>query len=48
MIENLWELCLKKALGYSRNIPAAKMITAVGWQDVAILFLEKCEWLAWV
>ncbi|HPC34152.1 MAG TPA: transglycosylase domain-containing protein [Candidatus Absconditabacterales bacterium] len=32
---------LKKALGYSRNIPAAKMITAVGGQDVAIPFLRK-------
>lgn len=34
-------LPLKKALGYSRNIPAAKMITALGWQDVAIPFLRK-------
>ncbi|MCK9467474.1 MAG: penicillin-binding protein [Candidatus Absconditabacterales bacterium] len=34
-------LPLKKALGYSRNIPAAKMIIAAGGQDVAIPYLRK-------
>ena len=37
-------LPLKKALAYSRNIPAAKIITALGGQDVAIPFLRKM-WL---
>ncbi len=32
-------LPLKKALAYSRNIPATKMITALWWQDVALPFL---------
>ncbi len=32
-------LPLKKALSYSRNIPATKMITALWWQDVALPFL---------
>ncbi|HKL43762.1 MAG TPA: transglycosylase domain-containing protein [Candidatus Absconditabacterales bacterium] len=32
---------LKKALAYSRNVPAAKMITAIGGQDVALPFLRK-------
>lgn len=37
----LWVLPLKNALAYSRNIPATKMITAVGGQDVALPFLIK-------
>ncbi len=38
-------LPLRKALAYSRNIPAAKMITAIWWQDVALPFLRDL-WLA--
>lgn len=37
----LWLLPLKNALAYSRNIPAAKMISAVWWQSVALPFLRK-------
>ncbi len=37
----LWVLPLKNALAYSRNIPAAKMIQAVWWQDVALPYLRK-------
>ena len=37
----LWIMPLKNALAYSRNIPAAKMIQAVWWQDVALPFLRK-------
>ena len=34
-------LPLKMALGHSRNIPAAKMITAIGWEVVAKPFLRQ-------
>ncbi len=34
-------LPLKNALAYSRNIPAAKMIAALGGQDVALPFLRS-------
>jgi membrane peptidoglycan carboxypeptidase len=34
-------LPLKKALGHSRNIPSAKMITALGGETVAKPFLHK-------
>lgn len=34
-------LPLKKALGYSRNIPAVKMFFALGWEEVAKPFLQK-------
>lgn len=37
----MWILPLKNALAYSRNIPAAKMIQAVWWQDVALPFLRS-------
>jgi len=40
-------LPLKKALAYSRNVPAAKVITALWWQDVALPFLRKL-WLSWL
>ena len=34
-------LPLRNALAYSRNIPAVKMITALGWQDVALPYLRS-------
>ncbi len=34
-------LPLRKALGHSRNVPAAKMITAIGWELVAKPFLRQ-------
>lgn len=37
----LWILPLRNALAYSRNIPAVKMITALGWQDAALPFLRS-------
>ena len=37
----LWILPLRNALAYSRNIPAVKMITALGWQDVALPYLRS-------
>ncbi len=39
-----WMLPLKKALGHSRNIPSAKVITALGGEVVAKPFLKKL-WL---
>ncbi len=40
-------LPLKKALGHSRNIPAAKTFTALGGEVVAKPFL-KSLWLSWI
>lgn len=40
-------LPLKKALGHSRNIPSAKVITALGWESVVKPFLHKL-WLSGV
>lgn len=42
-----WILPLKKALWHSRNIPSAKMITALWWETVAKPFLQKL-WLKWI
>lgn len=42
-----WLLPLKLALGHSRNIPSAKMITALWWELVAKPFLQKL-WLSGV
>lgn len=42
-----WLLPLKKALGHSRNIPSAKVITALGGETVAKPFLHKLG-LSWV
>lgn len=36
----MWPLPLKKALWYSRNIPAIKMYFAVGWQEKLVPFLR--------
>lgn len=42
-----WLLPLKLALGHSRNIPSAKMITALWWELAAKPFLQKL-WLSGV
>jgi len=42
-----WMLPLKYALGHSRNIPSAKVITALGGEVVAKPFLKKLG-LSWV
>ena len=36
-----WMLPLRQALGHSRNIPAAKMITALWWETVVKPFLHQ-------
>ncbi len=42
-----WMLPLRQALGHSRNIPAAKMITALWWETVVKPFLHQLG-LSWV
>lgn len=40
----MWLLPLRQALAYSRNIPAAKVITAIWWQDLVLPYLRSL-WL---
>lgn len=40
-----WPMPLKRALGYSRNIPAIKMYFAVWWQDTLVPFMNQL-WIA--
>jgi len=42
-----WPIPLKKALWFSRNIPAVKMFLALGWEEVAKPFLQSLG-LDWI
>jgi membrane carboxypeptidase/penicillin-binding protein PbpC len=42
-----WPIPLKKALWFSRNIPAVKLFLALGWEEVAKPFLQSL-WLEWI
>ncbi len=42
-----WPIPLKKALWFSRNIPAVKLFIALWWEEVAKPFLQSL-WLEWI